>query len=104
MVDNVLYFSTENQVIVALDPETGTEIWKFDPKANGREQRGVSYWPGDRGTPPRILFGTAVFATMRMGRVGWENEVTAMLERGAIGTEEEIRKLVDYLAKNFAPE
>jgi len=41
---------------------------------------------------------------MRMGRVGWENEVTAMLERGAIGTEEEIRKLVDYLAKNFAPE
>jgi glucose dehydrogenase len=58
VVDNLLYFSTQNQAIVALDPETGTEIWKFDPKANGREQRGVSYWPGDRGTPPRILFGT----------------------------------------------
>jgi glucose dehydrogenase len=58
VVDNVLYFSTQNQKIVALDPETGTEIWKYDPKSNGREHRGVSYWPGDRQTPPRILFGT----------------------------------------------
>jgi glucose dehydrogenase len=58
LVDNVLYFSTQNQNIVALDPETGKEIWKFDPKSNGREQRAVSYWPGGTQTAPRIFFGT----------------------------------------------
>jgi glucose dehydrogenase len=58
VVDNVLYFSTQNQSIVALDPETGKEIWKFNSKSNGRESRGVSYWPGDQTTPPRIVFGT----------------------------------------------
>jgi len=57
MVDNVLYTSTQNEKIVALNPESGKEIWKFDPKANGRENRGVSYWPGDSKTAPRILFG-----------------------------------------------
>ena len=48
-VDNVLYFSTQNQNIVALDPETGKEIWKYtNPKPTGSESRGVAYWPGDK--------------------------------------------------------
>lgn len=59
VVDGVLYFATQNQKIVALDPETGKEIWKFDPKSNAREIRGVTYWPGEGQTPPRILFGTS---------------------------------------------
>jgi glucose dehydrogenase len=59
LIDNVLYFSTQNQSIVALDPETGKEIWKYtNPKPRGSESRGVAYWPGDKQTPPRILFGT----------------------------------------------
>jgi cytochrome c5 len=45
--------------------------------------------------------GTAVFARMRMGRVGWEDEVAAMVERGAAGTNSEIRTLIDYMVKNF---
>jgi glucose dehydrogenase len=58
MVDNVLYFSTQNQNIVALNAETGKETWKYQSRSNGREHRGISYWPGDQRTPPRILFGT----------------------------------------------
>jgi glucose dehydrogenase len=58
-VDNVLYLSTQNQNVVALDPETGKEIWKYtNPKPSGSESRGVAYWPGDKQNPPRILFGT----------------------------------------------
>ncbi len=57
-VGNLLYLPVQNQKIVALEPESGKEIWKYDPKSNGRELRGVSYWPGDPRTPPRILFGT----------------------------------------------
>lgn len=59
VVDNILYFSTQNQNIVALDAETGRQIWKYNnPSATGREQRGVSFWPGDAVTPPRLVFGT----------------------------------------------
>ena len=57
-VDGVLYLSTHTQKVIALDPETGREIWRYDAKAPGRENRGVSYWPGDSREPPRILFGT----------------------------------------------
>jgi glucose dehydrogenase len=58
LIDHVLYFTTQNQNVVALDPETGKEIWKYITKSNTRESRGVSWWPGDGRTPPRILFGT----------------------------------------------
>jgi quinoprotein glucose dehydrogenase len=50
--------------VIALEPETGREIWAFDPQAkwrgeaSSRAHRGVAYWPGDQRTPPRILFGS----------------------------------------------
>jgi glucose dehydrogenase len=64
VIGNVLYLSTPANSVIALDSETGREIWKYDPQANVRGKiryqahRGVAYWPGDQHTPPRILFGT----------------------------------------------
>jgi glucose dehydrogenase len=53
------YFSTQTSRIVALEPETGKEVWTYDPKVRRpREHREVGYWPGDRKTPARIVFGT----------------------------------------------
>ena len=43
MIDNVLYLSTMYTRVVALDAETGQELWAFDPRA---------YERGPRGTPP----------------------------------------------------
>jgi glucose dehydrogenase len=58
-VNDTLYFSTQNQNVVALDPTTGKELWKYsNPNPRGSESRGVAYWAGDKQTPPRILFGT----------------------------------------------
>src|SRR6267142_4581140 len=67
VVAGVMYLSTPSSRVIALDAETGNEIWKFDPQAGKKERefnshRGVSYWEGpalkgarrDR----RILFGT----------------------------------------------
>jgi quinoprotein glucose dehydrogenase len=59
VVGRTLYFSTPGQKIIALEGDTGKEIWRYDTGARLREHRGVSYWPGDRQTPPRLLFGTS---------------------------------------------
>lgn len=56
----MMYLSTSTQRVVALNPENGTEIWVFDPKVpRAREHRGVSYWPGDARTPPRVILATS---------------------------------------------
>ena len=56
VVNGVMYLPSGNRV-VALDPETGTEVWRYDiPNGGIASQRGVAYWPGDKNNPPRILF------------------------------------------------
>jgi glucose dehydrogenase len=52
VVDNVLYFASQN-AFFALDAVTGTQIWRYD--APNVTRRGVSYWPGDAQTKPRIV-------------------------------------------------
>jgi len=50
MIDNVLYISTMYNRVVALNAETGQELWVFDSKAYEREarhsfhHRGIAYW------------------------------------------------------------
>jgi hypothetical protein len=48
--------------------------------------------------------GTAVFSGLRISRQGWDAEVAAMVEQGAVGTPEEIRTVVAYLVKHFGPD
>lgn len=63
MVDGVLYVSTPSSRVIALDAETGKEMWKFDPQSAAGEDRafnrhrGVAYW--EKGADKRIIFGTA---------------------------------------------
>jgi quinoprotein glucose dehydrogenase len=58
VVNGVMYLVTAYQSLVALDPQTGKQLWAFTHKHAGRPPRGVGYWPGDRDNPPEILFGT----------------------------------------------
>ena len=64
VIDDVLYFSTPSNRIIALDAATGREIWQFDPQAGQRgprhfhQHRGVAYWQDASGDDRRILFGT----------------------------------------------
>jgi membrane-bound PQQ-dependent dehydrogenase (glucose/quinate/shikimate family) len=64
VVKGVLYLSTASNRIIALEPESGRELWKYDPQSRHTgpikygAHRGVAYWPGDPKTPARILFGT----------------------------------------------
>src|SRR5215510_2881594 len=64
VVDGVLYFSTPSNRVIALDSESGKEIWQFDPQAGQAGQRkffqhrGVAYWESAGGDDRRILYGT----------------------------------------------
>jgi glucose dehydrogenase len=73
VIDGVMYVTSGPQV-VALEADSGNEIWAFDmptdpnaaPSRFGRSfaNRGVGYWPGDDKNGPRILVmgGTKMYA------------------------------------------
>jgi quinoprotein glucose dehydrogenase len=59
VVNGVMYLSTPYRRVVALEPESGREIWAYEVPGPGQPSlRGVEYWPGDAGHAPRIFFGT----------------------------------------------
>jgi quinoprotein glucose dehydrogenase len=45
--------------------------------------------------------GTSSFTSIRMNRLGWEDEIKSMRSKGAVGTEEDFKKITDYLTRNF---
>ena len=69
VADGGLYFCTPYNRVIALEPETGRELWSFDPKTKLRKLagpytrvcRGVAYWPGDRSGSTRAC-STRIFS------------------------------------------
>ncbi|MCY3751034.1 MAG: membrane-bound PQQ-dependent dehydrogenase, glucose/quinate/shikimate family, partial [Gammaproteobacteria bacterium] len=67
-VEDKLYLCLDRNIVVALDQDTGEEVWRFDPHTNleglyGATCRGVSYFEAPSNTatecPKRVLLGTA---------------------------------------------
>ena len=65
LIGGVMYFSTPSSplkpdlkaAVVALRPETGEVLWKYESPLN-IHGRGLAYWPGDDKTAPRLIFAT----------------------------------------------
>ena len=55
VVGGVMYLPAANRV-VALEPETGKEMWQHTVAGGAPSRRGVAYWPGDGEHAPRIVF------------------------------------------------
>ncbi len=73
-VNNRLYLCTPFNHIVALDPGTGKELWRFDPKKpltgniyHSQNCRGVSYWAAERRGDQKEFCGKRIFETMSNG-------------------------------------
>jgi len=66
MVNNTLYLCTQTDIVIALDPETGTERWRFDPQVDATGSsaittcRGVAYFKAESAPdcPERIISAT----------------------------------------------
>jgi glucose dehydrogenase len=54
IVVNGLMYLPAGRRVLALDPETGKEVWSA-PLSVSSGTRGVAFWPGDKDNPPRIL-------------------------------------------------
>ncbi|HEX5430579.1 MAG TPA: PQQ-binding-like beta-propeller repeat protein [Bryobacteraceae bacterium] len=59
VVNGMMYLPAGNRIL-ALDPDTGKEIWTATLDTN-TAARGVAYWPGDKNNPPRIVFTAGKF-------------------------------------------
>jgi quinoprotein glucose dehydrogenase len=68
VIDGVMYLTTGEMRVVALNAATGEELWKFDPKDHpyphepnsGGVNRGCAFWSdGKPGGARRIIHGTA---------------------------------------------
>src|SRR5215831_14673910 len=87
VVNDILYVPAANRV-VALQPESGKEIWAYPVTGGAPSRRGVAYWPGNTSNPPRILFtaGRRLIAL---------NANTGKLDPG-FGKEGEVDMVVPY--------
>src|SRR6266699_1753897 len=87
VVNGVMYLSAANRV-VALEPETGKEIWRYVTKDTPPSRRGVAYWPGDKSLAPCIMvtLGRKLVAL---------NARTGMVESG-FGKDGEVDMVVPY--------
>ena len=88
VVAGVMYMPSGDRV-VALEPETGKEIWAYEVPNGLASFRGVAYWAGDKQNPPRIIFTTGhkmMALNARTGKVdpgfGKEGEVPLEVEIG----------------------
>ncbi len=73
LFNNLLYFCTPFNRVIALDPETGKEIWNFDPKLDKKNVkvvfrcRGVSSWQNL--INPKGFCSKRIFSIVEDGRI-----------------------------------
>jgi len=105
IVVNGVMYSPSGDRVVALEPETGKELWTYEVSGGLASFRGVAYWPGDRNNPPRILFTTSrkmMALNARTGKVdpGFGKEGSVDLEVPYAGTPTVYKNLL-FVGTNF---
>src|SRR6476661_1398776 len=105
IVGNGVMYSPSGDRVVALEPETGKELWTYEVSGGLASFRGVAYWPGDRNNPPRIIFTTSrkmMALNARTGKVdpGFGKEGSVDLEVPYAGVPTIYKNLL-FVGTNF---
>jgi quinoprotein glucose dehydrogenase len=87
IVNGVMYVPAANRII-AIQSDTGKEIWQYRITGTAPSRRGVAYVPAADGQPPRIVF-TA-------GRRLFEVNANTGLPVAGFGTDGEVDMVVPY--------
>ena len=104
VVDGIMYTPAGDRV-VALEPETGKELWSYELSEGLASFRGVAYWPGDRNNPPRIIFTSLkkmIGLNARTGKIdpGFGKEGVVNLDVTYAGTPTIVGNLL-FIGTNF---
>jgi quinoprotein glucose dehydrogenase len=89
VVNGVMYLQTAYNRVVALEPETGKEIWTTTIPGGPPATRGLEYWVGDKQSPPELFFGTEdgrlIALNAKTGKLvpGFGNEGVVDMKPGA---------------------
>ena len=89
-IGNALYLCTPHNWAMALDADTGEQLWKFDPKVGENLQRqhqtcrGVSYYAGQGNTPTDI---TRVSTAAATSAAASSNTTASNTAGNAVGTD-----------------
>jgi quinoprotein glucose dehydrogenase len=60
VVNGRMYVLLPNEAVLALDPQSGRQLWSYDPhESRTRVSRGIAWWPGTRSVPARLVIATA---------------------------------------------
>ena len=107
MIDNVLYVSTMYNRVVALDAETGKELWSYDPKAyedgqppngTGFVHRGVAAWT-DSSTRSGQAAQTRIFLNSRWRLIALDAKtgepITSFGDKGVVDLTVGLRREVN---------
>jgi glucose dehydrogenase len=94
VIGGVMYITAPNGVY-ALQPETGKVLWKY-AIASFVTRRGITYWPGDRNTHPRVFTGAgsdliALDVTTGRPATGFGEEGVVDMKKGVLGELEDAR-------------
>ncbi len=91
VVDGILYYTTSDSQIWALDGATGAFLWKFEPKIDKDRAEGTVYNPYNRGVAAafgKLYVGTVdgrlIAVDMKTGKQVWENQLLTV-EKGNKG-------------------
>jgi len=90
VIDGVMYLTTAYGHVVALDPETGKEIWTYKLPEGNPATRGLEFWQGDKQSPATVFFGTTtgklIALNAKTGKQvpGFGNEGTVDMKPGAL--------------------
>jgi glucose dehydrogenase len=87
VVNGIMYLPAGNRVL-AIDSDTGKEIWHYEVVNGVLTKRNVTYWPGDRNTPPRV-FVTAGRRLIALNAITGETPLT-------FGKDGEVDMVVPY--------
>ena len=88
-----LMYLTAGDSVLALEPETGKQVWRYD--ANGPvSRRGVAYWPGDGSASARLYTGGGEGRMMALNAKTGAVEVE-FGDRGFVDLKQSVRGDVD---------
>ncbi len=94
VIDGVIYATTPQLRLVALDATSGNEFWRFEPPEANGVNRGVAYWAD--GDDRRILFGAGQWLHAVDARTG--KSIATFGENGRVNLAEGLGRDVTGLA------